>query len=535
MKKLLRCCLLLLLAHSVHGKNLPVIDIAPVTATDKFYADPSIYAFSSPNICIFDSVLLGVSNLPSDAIGYNWQKDGVGISGANKTPFPAKAAGLYTLAVSLANGSVFITNGITVSIAPQSIAPVISARGVTSFCNGQNVVLASSDPGNLQWQKDGINITDANFQTYTATVGGNYRIKYTPPSGCPGYSNEITVTVTNVVGPTITESVHPVPVCIGNSFRITSSVGGVQWQKDGVNIIGATNQFLEVTDNGKYRAVQFNTGAGCSAFSNEITVTSFLPIQPTPTIIASGATIFCNGNSVILSSSIPSSTGAIVQWRLNGVDIIGATNQTYTATQTGTYTAYVAGSIRYCNNTGTPSNAIVVTVNASPIAPVVTAGGNLTFCAGSSITFTSNISDIQWQRNGIDIVGSTGSIFIANQSGVYRAILRGLSGCDGISNAYTVNAITPNATPTVTLSGSNNICAGSTAVLTSNVANVQWQKDGVDISGAVFQSYVANQSGTYRAYITGSMGCGANYSNGITILGLWVQHFLLRKLVIIPL
>ena len=517
MKKFLLYTLLLLLTYSVNGKNLPVLDHSPIEAINKFYADPSIYAFSSPNICIFDSVLLGVSNLPSDAIGYNWQKDGVGITGANKIPFPAKASGLYTLAISLANGSVFITNGITITIAAQSIAPVISARGSTTFCNGQNVVLASSDPGNLQWQKDGISITDANFQTYTATVGGNYRIKYTPPSGCPGYSNEITVSVTNIVGPTITESVHAVPICIGSSFRITSSVAGVQWQKDGVNIVGATNQFLDVTDNGKYRAVQLNTGAGCSAFSNEITTTSFLPIQPTPTIIANSATTFCTGNSVILSSSIPSSIGAIVQWRLNGVDIIGATNQTYTATQTGSYTAYVAGSSRYCNNTGTPSNAIVVTVNVAPTAPVVTAGGNLTFCAGSSIIFTSNISDIQWQRNGIDIIGSTGSVYIANQSGVYRAIVRGLAGCDGISNAYTVNVITPNATPSVTLTGSNNICAGSTAVLTSNVGNVQWQKDGVDISGAVFQSYVANKSGTFRAYIPGSLGCGANYSNGITI------------------
>ncbi len=517
MKKLLLYCLLLLITYSVDGKNLPILYNAAVAPTNKLFADPSIYAFSSPNICIFDSVLLGVSNLPSDVINVNWQKDGVGITGAYKVPFPAKAAGLYTLAITLANGSVFITNGITITIAAQSIAPVISARGNTTFCNGQNVVLASSDPGSLQWQKDGISITDANFQTYTATVGGNYRIKYTPPSGCPGYSNEIPVSVTNIVGPTITESFHAVPICIGSSFRITSSIGGVQWQKDGVNIVGAINQFIDVTDNGKYRAVQLNTGAGCSAFSNEIMVTSFLPIQPTPTIIANGATTFCNGNSIILSSSIPSSSGAIVQWRLNGVDVIGATNQTYTATQTGTYTAYVASSNRYCNNTGTPSNVIIVTVNVAPTAPIVTAGGNLTFCAGSSITFTSNISDIQWQRNGIDIIGSTGSVYIANQSGVYRAIVLGFAGCDGISNAYIVNVITPNATPTVILTGSNNICAGSTAVLTSNVGNVQWQKDGVDISGAVFQSYVANQSGTYRAYIPGSLGCGANYSNGITI------------------
>ncbi len=482
------------------------------------WADPSIYAYTNTNICIYDSVLLGVNNLPSDALNYIWQKDGVSISGANKIPFPAKVAGVYTLAVTLANGTVFTTNTITVSIAAQSVAPVISATGSTSFCNGQSVVLASSDPGNIQWQKDGINIQNANLQTYTATVGGNYRIKYIPlTAGCPGYSNEITVNVTNIVGPTITESVHAVPMCIGTSFRITSSASGIQWQKDGVDIAGATNQYLDVTDNGTYRAIQINTGAGCNAISNQIVVSSFLPVQPTPTIIANGATTFCSGNTVVLSSSIASNSGSIIQWSLNGIDIVGATNTTYSATQTGTYTAYVAGSSRYCNNTGTASNAITVTVAATPNAPVVTAGGNLTFCTGSSIVFASNISDIQWQKDGNDIIGFTGNTYTATQSGVYRAIVKGLNGCNGISNSYTVAVIAPNATPTVTLIGSNNICTGSTAVLTSNVGNVQWQKDGVDISGAVFQTYVASVSGTYRAYVTGSLGCGANYSNGITI------------------
>ncbi len=523
MKKIVTYLFLFFISYIANGRDNGLINdwhLMPKssTAMASLAADPSIYAYSNGSICVDDSVLLGVTNLPSDAISYNWQKDGISIAGATRIPYPARLAGVYTLAINLANGSVFITNTVTVTIAAQSVAPVISAQGSTTFCNGQSVVLSSSDPGNLQWQKDAISIKDANFQTYTATVGGNYRLKYTPPTGCPGYSNEITVNVTNVIGPVITESVHSVPVCIGTSFRITSSASGIQWQKDAVNIAGATNQFLDVTDNGKYRAVQTNAGAGCPAFSNEIIVTSFLPIQPTPTIIANSATTFCNGGSVILSSSVPSVSGAIIQWRLNGVDISGATNQTYSATQTGSYTAYVAGNSRYCNNTGTPSNAILVTVNNAPTAPVITAAGNLTVCQGSTVTLTSNTeAGIQWQKDGVDIVGANGLSYAANQSGIFRAIVRGTGGCDGISNSYTINVLSPSATPTVTLSGSANICSGSTAALSASVANVQWQKDGVDIPGAVFQSYLASQTGTYRAYISGSLSCGANYSNGILI------------------
>lgn len=490
-----------------------------VVYTYETAVDPSIYAYSSTNICVYDSVFIGVNNLPSNALSYNWQINGVAIIGANKIPYAAKAPGAYTLVINLADGSVFNTNAITVGVPAQSIAPVISALGTTAFCNGQSVVLSSSDPGNLQWQKDGINILSANLKTYAASVGGSYRIKYTPPAGCPGYSNEIAVTVTNVTGPTISESIHSVPVCLGTSFKITSSVTGVQWQKDGVNISGATNQSVDVIINGSYRAVQLNAGGSCPAFSNAIVVTSFLPMQPIPTITASGAISFCSGNSVVLTSSLSSVNATIMQWRKNGVDIVGATNQTYTVTQTGTYTAYVTSNSIYCNNTGTPSNAIAVTVVVSPTAPIITAAGNLTVCAGVGVVFTSNSNDVlQWQKDGLNITGAISPTYTAIQSGVYRAVNVGVSGCNGISNAYTITVVAQNATPVVTVSGSTNICTGSVAVLTSNIGNVQWQKDGLDVAGSIFQAYSAVQSGTYRAYTTGSLSCGANYSNSITIM-----------------
>ena len=522
MKKIFTYLFLSLFFYIAHGRNIAVVpeadlSISPINTNVTNWADPAIYAYTSTNICIYDSVLLGVTNLPNDAISYNWQFNGAPISGATNIPYPAKQAGIYTLSVVLANGTIFITNQLTVALATQSVAPVISENGSTTFCNGQSVVLSSSDPGNIQWQKDNINIKDANFQTYTATVGGIYRLKYTYLTSCPGYSNEIIIKVTNIVGSVITEASHSLPVCLGTSFKISTISTGIQWQKDGVNINGAVNQSLDVTDNGKYRAVQTNAGGGCPAFSNEIVVTSFLPIQPTPTIIATGATSCCAGNSVLLSSSLPSVSAAGLQWRINGTDILGATNQTYIATQSGNYAAYVTGNTRYCNNTGTPSNIITVTVNVAPTAPVVTASGNLTFCVGSSIILTSNREAIQWQKDAVDISGETILTYNAKQSGTYTAIVRGGSGCNGISNAYTITVISPSATPTVVLSGSANICNGSIAALSANVGNVQWQKDGVDIPGAVFQSYLASSTGTYRSYVNGSLSCGANYSNGILI------------------
>ncbi|MCP4438659.1 MAG: hypothetical protein GY810_06910, partial [Aureispira sp.] len=60
----------------------------------------------------------------------------------------------------------------------------------------------------------------------------------------------------------------------------------------------------------------------------------------TPTISSGGATTFCTGGSVILTSS--SATGN--QWFLNGTPIGGATNQNYTGTIGGDYTVVVTAN-----------------------------------------------------------------------------------------------------------------------------------------------------------------------------------------------
>lgn len=81
----------------------------------------------------------------------------------------------------------------------------------------------------------------------------------------------------------------------------------------------------------------------------------------------------------------------------------------------------------------------------------------------------------------------------------------------------TVSIISYPDTPRVTANGPLNICNGSSVTLTSSsAANYQWYKDGVQITGAASQSYVATQSGSYRIYTTNS--CGNNASVPVTVL-----------------
>ncbi len=512
--------LLNLCANSQDGttavqNNIAAIEVA--TNEANIAADPSIYAYSKTTFCLEDSVLLGIQNVPAN-VNYTWHRDGIPVGVSNKTPYGAMQPGTYTVVVTYSNGSSFTTNGITLYFGTQSTnAPAISASGPTSICNGQSVNLRAANPGGLHWQKDGIPIINAFNQDYTATVGGSYRVKYSPDitTGCPGYSNAILVTVNNINGPVITESSHASPLCVGSSFTISSSIANVQWQKDGVNISGATGAVLTVTENGAYRAIQTG-GSICAGTSNQIVISSFLPIQPIPVITATGPTSFCGGGSVLLSASV-SVTGVTLQWQLNGIDIGGATNATYTATQSGTYTASVTGSGKYCTATGTPSNSIVVTASGNGVAPVITANGTTTFCSGGSVIFTSNLASVQWQKDGVDISGATSTTYTATQAGIYRAVIVNAIGCNGISNIFTVTILSTALTPVITATGPVTVCIGNSVGLTSSIAGVQWQLNGTDIGGATAQTYSAMQTGNYRAYVAGAASCGINYSNVIAV------------------
>src|SRR5204863_420802 len=138
------------------------------------------------------------------------------------------------------------------------------------------------------------------------------------------------------------------------------------------------------------------TSNGCtSAASNTISVT-VNPTPTTPTVTHTTTTTFCEGGSVVLTSS--SAIGN--QWFLNGSPIGGAVNATYSATATGSYAVQVStGGCPSAVSAGTS-----VTVNPIPAAPAISAATTTTFCDGGSVTLSSdNTTGIQWYRNGVAV------------------------------------------------------------------------------------------------------------------------------------
>jgi uncharacterized delta-60 repeat protein len=448
-------------------------------------ATPVITAGGPISFCTGGSVVLSSSALT----GSQWYKDGVQINGATGQNYTAAQSAIYTVKVTI-NGCVSnISNGITVTVNSIPPVPTITPLSSIVICAGGSVVLRSSAVSGNQWYKDGVVISGATAQDYTATQAAIYSVKVTLNGCASNISNGINVYVNSVPPVPIITAGGPISFCTGSVVLSSSAVTGNQWYKDGIAISGATAQNYTATQSATYTVkVTIN---GCASTSSGITVVA--NSIPVPTITAGGPINFCTGGSVVLSSSAASGN----QWYKDGIAISGATAQNYTATQAGSYTVIV--SLNGC--TSNSSNGTTVAVTNIPSTPNVTAGGPTSFCAGGSVVLSSSAaSGNQWYKDGIAISGATAQNYAATQAGSYTVTLT-VNGCTSMSSAGTTVVVSSiPATPAITPAGNNLVSSAS--------AGNQWYNNGVVIANANGSTYMPTTSGIYTVIVTVN-GCAS--------------------------
>jgi hypothetical protein len=476
-----------------------VVTVNPIPPT------PTITPGGPTTFCTGGSVTL----TSSSATGNQWYLNGNPIGGATNQTYVATASGDYVVVVT-ANGCPSAPSAATtVTVNPIPPTPTITPGGPTTFCAGGSVTLTSSSATGNQWYLNGNPIGGATNQTYVATASGNYTVIVTI-SGCASAASAPTTVTVNPTPPTPTITPGgPTTFCAGGSVTLTSSSAtGNQWYLNGNPIGGATNQTYVATASGNYTVVV--TASGCSSAASAPTTVTVNPIPPTPTVTPGGPTTFCSGSSVTLTSS--SATGN--QWYLNGNPIGGATNQTYIATGSGSYTVIVTTS--GCSSAA--SAPTMVTVNPAPPTPTITPGGPTTFCGGGSVTLTSSsATGNQWYLNGNPIGGATNQTYVATASGSYTVVVTA-SGCSSAPSAPTTVTVNPTPPmPTITPGGPTTFCGGGSVTLTSSSATGnQWYLDGNPIGGATSQTYVATASGNYTVIVT-TNGCASAASAATTV------------------
>ncbi len=411
--------------------------------------------------------------------------------------------------------------------------PTVSST-VNSVCSGNPVTLSVAT-GNLnsgtnwQWYTGGCGATSAGSGTsITVSPTANTSYSVRGEGGCivPGICGVKTISVTANVTPTISCTASQTSICAGASvtFTATATNGGTtptyEWRKNGAIITGATSLTYTASSiaNGDSFVVSMYSNAACASPTVVSAAYIRITVSPavTPTIaISTTATTVCTGTSVAFTSTITNGgTTPTYQWKKNGTNITGATSPAYTlvAPANNDQISCVLTSNAGCVSSATAtSNTITLTVN-SAVAPTITvATTTTTVCAGTSVAFTSSITNggttptYQWKKNGTNISGATAATYTlaapVNNDQI-SCVLSSNSACasplTATSNSVTLT-INPSVVPTITVSApQTTICAGGSLTFTAAITNggttpaYQWKKNGTNITGATSSTYTSN-------------------------------------------
>ena len=415
--------------------------------------------------------------------------------------------------------------------------PTISiTTPVTTICSGGSATLTATTNivgGTFQWQVNGGNVgTNSNTYSYNPANGDNVTCIITVPAGCYTAPNATSNTVTFTVGapatPTVTITGNST-ICAGvnTTYTATPSFTGAtyQWQVNGVNVGGNTATYSYVPTNGNTITCTVTTPAGgcfttTTATSNTINMTVNPNITPSVTITASTNNI-CSGTPVTFTAT-STVAGVSYQWKVNGVNVGGNTaTYTYVPTNGQSVTCVVTMPVGGCytSNTAT-SNAIIMNVTTT-LTPTLTITGNNTVCAGTSVLYTAatNVTggSFQWQVNGVNVGTNinTYNYIPVNGDNITCAVTTPVGGCytstGTNSNAITMT-VTPNVTPTITISGLNNVCQGTSVTYTATTNIVggtyQWQVNGVNVgANSNTYTYVPTSGNAVTCIITVPTGC----------------------------
>lgn len=209
---------------------------------------------------------------------------------------------------------------------------------------------------------------------------------------------------------------------------------------------------------------------------------SSLSINNKPTILVEGATSFCEGGSVKLTSN----TDQDIFWSN------GASSKSITVNQKGNYT------VSQVNYLGCFSKSDGISVDILPKPNVnIVAEGETTFCSDKSVKLSSNtLRNLVWSN------GETSPSIVVNKAGDYFARAKNEFGCEGISASIKISINPSPEKPIVTPEGPTLFCADKTVRLTSNVPNgITWN------TGDRTASLIISKTGEYSVTAQNVFGC----------------------------
>ena len=376
------------------------------------------------------------------------------------------AGGIATMSYAL--GSCFVTTVVTVN-------PIATITGNTPVCAGSTFMLSDAASGGT-WTSGSISIASVGTGgLVTGLSAGTSSLTYTTASGCTATA----VVTINAIPQIITGTTA---VCAGLNTTLNDLTSGGNWSSHDNTIatVGSTTGIVGGIAAGT-TTITYTTGGGCFT---KITVT----VNPFAGI--TGNAPVCVGSTIALTDAATGGTWSTSDASVATVGTGGIVFGVGAATVTISYTT-TSGCIA----------TTIATVNSLPLAIT----GNLITCVGLTSALSDASGGGSWSTGatGIATVGTSGIVtgVSAGQAGITYTLG---SGCSSTTT------VTINAVPT-TISGTLNLCAGSSATLSDAISGGTWTSSNTSIAtiGLTSGTVGAVTGGTATITYTMAVGCFA--------------------------
>jgi hypothetical protein len=195
----------------------------------------------------------------------------------------------------------------------------------------------------------------------------------------------------------IVTALGDVNFCIGTSVTLQSSTEVdapiYEWTSTPAITNLPRTRNLAASREGTYRLRVIDKSACASPYSTEVRLVA-KPRPEKPTISTSGSTEFCEGQTIVLTSSNVGASSYL--WTPNGEN-----TQVITVSKGGSYSVQTRGA-NGCLSQNSTDNIFVV-VNPLPKAPQIRALSDTVFCEGGTVSLVSTPTDnstrFAWSRN----------------------------------------------------------------------------------------------------------------------------------------
>ena len=430
---------------------------------------------------------------------------------------------------------------IIITVYPLPATPNITASGPITFCPDSTVSLTSSDSPNgiYKWinMKDTsefsnkktvfIDTTSKYFKSTPLGKIGKFYVRAISNKSClSDTSKNVTITVRDAPQPaSILASPISATVCEGGKVTLRALVanGNVKsysWRDEVTQNEISSEIDVSVTNSGTF-SVKVRDTFGCFAANSKALKVTISPLPTKPIISIIKSKVFCNEDSTIVQSSLPSTTTNgnknVYRWIVDGQTVLESMSRTFSWKKASSISVAITDS-NGCKALAV-SDTIRTTVNPIPASPSITVRGAIPFCADKSVTLSAV------GGNGVAYKWSTGETIAninTNVAGIVTVQAVNGFGCLSKPSPGVQVRVNPlPIAPKLTVNGENTtFCEGfRVRIVSSSPSQAYWWRSTTDSlgKGDDLISIFASKTGNYFAKVQDNNGCISLASTTIAV------------------